>query len=99
MPEEETTNTEIDLMLELLSVFVCPPFDREREQIYFRGLIDDFPEMDILETMKDFQAWILDNSDKYDREHPTFHRRFRQWCARARVFQKGERNARRARRV
>lgn len=70
-------------ILSLLPVFMDTPVDDKQETFYFNSLSIDYPEVDILQSLKDFFVWILDNPDKYDKQHPSFHRRFRKWCERA----------------
>lgn len=72
-----------DEFITLLPAFMDSPADDVQERLYFDCLCRDFPTVDILESLKDFLVWILDNPDRYVRIDPSFHRRFRKWCERA----------------
>jgi len=76
-------DSDMDEILTLLPAFMDNPADEVQERLYFDCLRRDFPAVDILESLKTFLAWILDNPDRYDRTDPSFHRRFRKWCERA----------------
>ncbi len=56
------------------------PFHLERDGIFFRQLLEEFPELDVLDELKRFRVWHL------DREIPVrggCRKRFRNWLIRS----------------
>jgi hypothetical protein len=56
------------------SHFIDYPVNKEKDQIFFNILEEDFPDCDLLEEFKTFHAWILDTQLPVN-----IRSRFRKW--------------------
>jgi hypothetical protein len=54
---------DIETILEFLERFSVYPFDENKDREFFREILDDFTGLDVLEQLKSFQAWILDQAE------------------------------------
>lgn len=52
------------------------PYDEDKDPTYFWRLIDEFYELDILEELKQYHAWSLDQPDD---KKIAYRSRFRTW--------------------
>lgn len=40
------------------------PFDEQKDSVFVRQLIEEFPEFDVVEEIRQWKAWLLDNELK-----------------------------------
>lgn len=62
------------------------PYEREKDNKYFKNLIWDFPMLDIEEELKQYHAWVLDQPSW---KKISYRSRFRQWLKRSFEYRSG----------
>jgi hypothetical protein len=56
------------------------PFHWDTDMLFFRQVLDEFPELDVLEELKRFRVWLL---DKGESQCSNYRSRFRNWLVKA----------------
>jgi hypothetical protein len=65
--------------------FVEYPFDEEKDRPYFCRLIDEFGDLDIDDELRQYHAWVLDQSST---KKIYYRSRFRSWLKTSWSFHK-----------
>jgi len=84
MLEEGTLLSKLDQLLSYLkSEFEIYPYSETKDPNYFGRLLDEFPDLDIGDELRQYHAWILDQPD----DKKIYYRsRFRSWLKTALQF-------------
>jgi len=83
----DTTDHEREL-LDLLKNTDGFPFDETKDLRFMRSLLADFPEVDFVEAVKSWQAWLLDNQDNLLKKNGkiNYRTRLRNWVKKGLEF-------------
>ncbi len=76
----------LDGLLDYLKYdFELYPYSEERDPRYYKQLLKDFDDLDLLEELKQYHAWILDQPEE---KKISYRCRFRSWLKTAQGFKR-----------
>lgn len=66
------------------------PYIEEKDLPFVRDLLEEFPSLDLVEQIKQWQIWLLDNQEKIGKgkKKINFRARLRRWCSNTSKWQK-----------
>jgi hypothetical protein len=80
MDNQSFHDSSIDLIFKYLETYFMDfPLNRHKDKVYFTILLDDFSGLDILNEMKLFHVWTIDNGAGLSNPRLSF----RKWLMRA----------------
>ena len=59
------------------------PYEEEKDHTFLSGLIQEFPLIDLIEQIKQWKCWMLDNEDQVTKKRVNHRSRLRRWCKNA----------------
>jgi hypothetical protein len=59
----DRSDRSLEEILEFLKRFGTYPYDEEKDREFLTELLQDFPTVNVLDQLKEFQAWVLDRDN------------------------------------
>jgi hypothetical protein len=61
------------------------PYDQDKDKAFLRDLLADFPTLNLVEEIKQWRAWLMDNQERVKGKvkRINYRSRLRRWCTNA----------------
>jgi len=59
------------------------PYSDDKDLPFVRDLLEEFPSLDLVAEIKQWQIWLLDNQEKVYKKKVNHRSRLRRWCLNA----------------